>query len=58
VVEASEARLNADSANFAPCTSPVVYEGLAPGSHVFRVRAKDQAGNVDSTPAVAKFKVE
>jgi len=39
-----------DGSDFAPCTSPVSYTNLAPGSHTFAVRAKDNAGNVDATP--------
>jgi hypothetical protein len=40
-----------DSATFASCASPQSYTGLALGSHTFRVRATDTAGNVDQTPA-------
>ncbi|MGH8982641.1 MAG: hypothetical protein ACRDY6_02045, partial [Acidimicrobiia bacterium] len=40
-----------DGSGFAPCTSPESYAGLADGSHAFRVRATDAAGNVDPTPA-------
>ena len=40
-----------DAAAYAACTSPRDYSGLAVGSHTFRVRAIDVAGNVDSTPA-------
>jgi hypothetical protein len=32
------------------CASPKSYKGLKNGSHVFRVRAVDAAGNVDKTP--------
>lgn len=39
-----------DGSAFAPCTSPVSYNTLAPGNHTFAVRAKDNAGNVDATP--------
>lgn len=35
-----------DSAAFSPCASPKRYTGLAPGVHVFSVRARDRAGNV------------
>lgn len=47
-----------DSAAFAPCTSPKTYSGLADGSHTFRVRATDLAGNVDSSPAGRTWTVD
>ncbi|HET7443880.1 MAG TPA: hypothetical protein VFJ57_04410 [Solirubrobacterales bacterium] len=34
-----------DSAPLTPCSSPVEYSSLADGSHVFEVRASDNAGN-------------
>ena len=38
-------------ADFAPCTSPVRYDGLAAGAYRFTVRATDAAGNTaDSAP--------
>jgi hypothetical protein len=40
-----------DSGGFTSCTSPKSYSGLSGGSHTFRVRATDAAGNVDATPA-------
>lgn len=40
-----------DSAAFAPCVSPKSYTGLPDGSHVFEVRARDGAGNIDTSPA-------
>jgi parallel beta-helix repeat protein len=40
-----------DGAAFAACASPKSYSGLVAGSHIFRVRATDAAGNVDSSPA-------
>jgi uncharacterized repeat protein (TIGR01451 family) len=40
-----------DSAAFAPCSSPQSYNGLSVGNHTFRVRAVDNAGGVDPTPA-------
>lgn len=42
-----------DNGSFAPASSPKTYTGLADGSHTFRVRAVDNAGNV--TPAPASF---
>ena len=40
-----------DSGSWQACSSPRTYNGLASGQHVFRVRARDAAGNVDRTPA-------
>jgi hypothetical protein len=40
-----------DSSTFAACISPKSYSGLSLGSHTFAVRAKDAAGNVDTSPA-------
>jgi hypothetical protein len=40
-----------DGAAFAACASPKVYTGLGAGSHTFRVRATDPAGNTDGSPA-------
>lgn len=40
-----------DGAAFATCTSPIVYAGLAEGPHNFQVRAGDQSGNLDLSPA-------
>lgn len=47
-----------DKRRFRPCTSPKSYKKLKPGKHVFRVRARDRAGNLDATPAVKRFKIE
>jgi hypothetical protein len=41
-----------------PCTSPTSYVCLKPGKHTFTVAATDPAGNVDTTPAVKKFKLK
>jgi CSLREA domain-containing protein len=46
-----------DGGPFKACKSPVKYGGLKPGKHVFRVRAVDPAGNLDASPAKAKFTV-
>ena len=40
-----------DGVAFATCTSPQSYSDLAPGEHNFRVRAIDEAGNVDASPS-------
>jgi len=47
-----------DSATWAGCTSPKGLSGLALGSHTFSARAKDAAGNVDTTPATRSWTVE
>jgi hypothetical protein len=44
-----------DSDVWASCTSPMQYVLTADGAHSFRVRAVDQAGNRDATPASASF---
>jgi large repetitive protein len=47
-----------DSGSYAPCTSPKQYTELSVGAHEFRVRAVDQAGNRDGSPAVHNWTVE
>jgi hypothetical protein len=47
-----------DRKSFKRCTSPKTYKKLAPGKHVFRVKARDRAGNVDRTPTVKRFKIK
>jgi hypothetical protein len=47
-----------DDENFAACTSPKTYSGLADGRHNFAVRATDPQGNTDPTPAVYTWVVE
>jgi len=46
-----------DRKPFKPCVSPKKYKKLKPGKHVFKVRAIDQAGDVDPTPAKRSFEV-
>ena len=46
-----------DDATWTACGSSKTYQGLSQGSHDFRVRAVDQAGNVDPSPAWRPFTV-
>ena len=47
-----------DLKQFKPCDSgKAKYKNLEPGKKKFQVRATDAAGNVDPTPAKAKWKV-
>jgi hypothetical protein len=46
-----------DAGEFVPCTSPYTTAALGNGSHNFEVRAKDSAGNADSTSSVYSFTV-
>jgi hypothetical protein len=46
-----------DGLGFQPCTSPVTYTCLNPGSHTLRVRATNQAGEVESPPAQGSWTV-
>jgi hypothetical protein len=46
-----------DQKRFTGCTSPKTYRKLQPGTHVFRVKARDRAGNLDATPAVKRFTI-
>ncbi len=47
-----------DGGAFASCTSPRTTAVLADGQHTFRVRARDQALNLDLTPASRSFTVD
>jgi hypothetical protein len=46
-----------DRGRWLPCRSPKVYRGLQRGVHVFLVRARDAAGNIDPTPAVRSWRI-
>jgi hypothetical protein len=46
-----------DSGAYHPCSSPHMTARLGFGAHVFHVRARDRAGNLDPTPATRSFKV-
>lgn len=47
-----------DSGSFVSCSSPRTTSTLSVGTHTFRVRARDAAGNLDPTPAIRSFKVQ
>jgi hypothetical protein len=46
-----------DASDFASCSSPKAYSGLAVGQHTFSVRATDAAGNVDASAATAGWTI-
>ncbi len=46
-----------DTAVFTPCSSPHATGPLTLGAHTFEVRAIDQAGNVDLSPASRSFSI-
>ena len=43
---------------FEPCVSPKRYPGLRDGDYLFAVRATDEAGNRDGTPAQRRFGID
>lgn len=46
-----------DGSGFSPCVSPMEFGNLGRGFHTFSVRATDQIGNADPTPAGRSFEV-
>jgi hypothetical protein len=46
-----------DNGPFTACTSPKTHTGLALGSHTFRVRAINEVGTIDPTPATETWTV-
>jgi hypothetical protein len=48
---------NIEGRGFEGCYSPVAYGTVGPGLHTFEVRAVDDDGAVDPTPAVSSFEV-
>ncbi|HEY5709010.1 MAG TPA: hypothetical protein VIS51_06415 [Solirubrobacterales bacterium] len=54
-----ECRLDStDPGDWLPCTSPQSYPSLAEGLHTFEVRAVNEVGDADPTPASASFTVD
>jgi len=47
-----------DGGDFQACTSPKEYTNLGDGTHSFAVRATDQAGNIDPSPATRSWIVD
>ena len=46
-----------DRGRWRSCRSPKLYSRLRRGVHVFRVRARDAAGNADRTPAMRSWRI-
>jgi len=51
-------QLKLDTGSFASATSPATLTGLSQGSHTVEIRATDNAGNVDATPATFTWTVD
>ena len=49
---------SSEAADWAACASPEDLAGLADGAHEFEVRAIDQAGNTDQSPATHSWSVD
>ena len=47
-----------DGGGYAPCSATTSYSGLHPGWHTFAVRATDESGNTDPTPAVLRVRLK
>ncbi len=47
-----------DGSGYSNCTSPKSYAGLPDGTHTFNVRATDQAGNTDPSPASYSWTID
>jgi hypothetical protein len=57
--EGSTFRCSRDGSTFTACTSPKEYSGpLSQGSHIFKVRAIDKAGNIDGPPDIRSWFVD
>ena len=51
-------RDSSEAADWAACTSPQAYSELSDGAHKFEVRAIDNAGNADGSPASFNWTVD
>ena len=47
-----------DSSAFGPCKSPKTFSPISSGRHTVQVRAIDEAGNIDPTPAVTRIRAK
>lgn len=47
-----------DGGSYQACTSPYQINDLPDGEHVFRVRSRDRAGNVEQTPATDYWTID
>ena len=56
--EGSTFECRVDGGAWQPCSSPHTTGELSDGSHTFEVRATDEAGNTDQTPASRTFTVK
>jgi subtilisin-like proprotein convertase family protein len=54
----SQFQCRLDGGDFSPCASPQEFGNLPEGTHTFEVRAFDQYGNVDGSPAVYTWTVD
>jgi subtilisin-like proprotein convertase family protein len=54
----SQFQCRLDGGDFTPCASPQEFSDLPEGSHTFEVRAYDQYGNVDGSPAIYTWVVD
>lgn len=51
-------RCSLDGAAYSSCSFSLVLSGLGAGAHTLRVAARDEAGNVDATPAQRRWRVD
>jgi len=54
----SQFQCRLDGGDFTSCASPQEFSDLPEGSHTFEVRAYDQYGNVDGSPALYRWVVD